>query len=246
MIGFGSDPSAQPPGLRGVIFDMDGVLVDSHATHRRAWRLFLDSLGRHHLDSDLDFILDGHKRDDILRHFFGDIPDRQLEEFGKQKDSIFQQIQLTVSAVPGAVRLVRDLHTRGACLAVATSASRCRAQFTLAQLGLLSHFQALVTGDDVLRGKPDPAIYRLACDRMQIEAKYLVAVEDAVSGVRAAVASGLACIGIALHQPPERLLAAGALHVVSDFTTLNSDDIENILLSRGRDGDRSAISSIKC
>ncbi|MGA6981713.1 MAG: HAD family phosphatase, partial [Candidatus Sulfotelmatobacter sp.] len=99
-------------GLRGVIFDMDGVLVDSHTAHCNAWRSFLDSLGREALPSDMAFILDGRKRIDILRHLFGDLPENDLEEFGKRKDSIFRQIEVTVSAVPGAVRLVRELHQR--------------------------------------------------------------------------------------------------------------------------------------
>ena len=69
--------------LRGVIFDMDGVLVDSHAAHRKAWRLFFETLGREVPECELDFILDGRKRGDILRHFLGDCPDSELEELGR-------------------------------------------------------------------------------------------------------------------------------------------------------------------
>jgi beta-phosphoglucomutase len=222
-------------GLRGVIFDMDGVLVDSHTAHCNAWRSFLDSLGREALPSDMAFILDGRKRIDILRHLFGDLPENDLEEFGKSKDSIFRQIEVTVSAVPGAVRLVRELHQRGVALAVATSASQGRARSTLSRLGLLGFFDAVVTGDDVLRGKPDPAIYSLARERLQLEAKYILAVEDAVSGVQAAVAADLRCIGIALHESPEKLMAAGALLVVREFNALNWEDMKNMLQRRNAD-----------
>lgn len=218
--------------LRGVIFDMDGVLVDSHAVHRKAWRLFFHTLGREVPESELDFILDGRKRGDILRHFVGDCPAPELEEFGRRKDCIFRQMQLDVSPLPGVVRMVRDLHGCGVALALATSASRSRARSTLIELGLLEFFQVIVTGEDVLLGKPDASIYRLACNRIKFEPKYLLAVEDAVSGVRAAVAAGLGCIAVASHATPESLIAAGAMHVLRDFKSISAHDLERILLSR--------------
>jgi HAD superfamily hydrolase (TIGR01509 family) len=219
-----------PRQLRGVIFDMDGVLVDSHAVHRKAWRLFLKTLKRDVSESELDFILDGRKRADILRYFLGNCPDAELEEFGRRKDCIFRQMQLDVAPIPGVVRMVRELHCGGIALAVATSASRSRAQSTLLGLGLLNCFQVLVTGEDVQLGKPDASIYRLACHRVEIEIQYLLAVEDAISGVRAAVGAGLGCLGVASHEQPEQLTAAGAVRVVRDFESVSALDLERMLL----------------
>ena len=158
--------------LRGVIFDMDGVLVDSHAAHRKAWRIFFRTLEREVPETELDFILDGRKRGDILRHFLGDCPEPELEEFGRRKDCIFRQMQLEVRPLPGAVRMVRELHRSGMALALATSASRSRARSTLAELGLLNCFQAVVTGEEVHLGKPDASIYRLAWNRIEIEPEF--------------------------------------------------------------------------
>jgi sugar-phosphatase len=217
--------------LHGVIFDMDGVLVDSHAVHRKAWRLFFQTLGRDVPDHELDFILDGRKRDDILRHFLGDSPEPELEEFGRRKDCIFRQMRLDVAPVPGAVRMVRELHGMGAVLALATSAGRSRARSTLADLGLLNCFQQVVTGEDVLLGKPDAAVYRLACNRIGIDPEHLLAVEDAVSGIRAAVGAGLHCVGVASHETPENLSVAGAVHVLRDFEAVSAHDLECILLA---------------
>jgi HAD superfamily hydrolase (TIGR01509 family) len=216
--------------LRGVIFDMDGVLVNSHAVHRKAWRLFFQTIGRELPESELNFILDGRKRGDILRHFLGNCPDPEIEEFGRRKDCIFRQMQLEVAPVPGVVRMVLELHSSGAALALATSASRSRARATLVALGLLHCFQVIVTGEDVLLGKPDASIYRLARNRIEIEPGGLLAVEDAISGIRAAVAAGLSCVGVASHEAPENLTAAGATHVVRDFDSVSVDDLECILL----------------
>ncbi len=219
--------------LRGVIFDLDGVLIDSHQAHRKAWRRFFQTLGREVSDSELNFILDGRKRDDILRHFLGNCPAAELEEFGRRKDCIFRQMRLEVTEVPGAVRLVRELHQDGTALALATSASRSRAHSTLVDLGLLNCFQAVVTGEDALLGKPDAAIYQLACARIGIAPRHLLAAEDAISGVRAAVGAGLGCVGVASHEAPANLTAAGAAYVLEDFESVSARDLQNIWLARG-------------
>jgi beta-phosphoglucomutase len=216
--------------LRGVIFDMDGVLVNSHAAHRQAWRSFFRTLDREVPESELDFILDGRKRGEILRHFLGDCPAPELEEFGRRKDCIFRQMQLEIIPLRGAVRVVRDLQSCGMVLALATSASRSRARSTLLTLGLMNCFQAIVTGEEVPLGKPDAAIYRLAWNRIEIEPEYLLAVEDAISGIRAAAGAGLRCVGVASHETPETLTAAGAVHVVRDFEGVSVHDLERILL----------------
>lgn len=221
--------------LDGVIFDMDGVLIDSHAVHRKAWRQFFQTLGRQVPESELEFILDGRKRCDILRHFLGDCPAPELEEFGRRKDCIFRQMRVEVTPVPGVVDMVRELHRSGTVLAVATSASRSRARSTLVDLGLFNCFHVVVTGEDVLAGKPDAAIYRLACSRIGIAPTRLMAVEDAISGIRAAVGAGLGCVGVASHESPERLTAAGALHVIRDFESVSGRDLEGILLRKDRD-----------
>jgi HAD superfamily hydrolase (TIGR01509 family) len=220
--------------LRGVIFDMDGVLVDSHAVHRKAWRMFFKTLGRDLADSEMDFILDGRKRGDILRHFLGNCPDVEFEELGRRKDCIFGQMRLDVAPIPGAVRMVRELHQRGLVLALATSASRSRAHSTLLDMGLLDCFQQIATGEDVLLGKPDAAIYQLARHRTGVDAENLLAVEDAISGIRAAVGADLSCLGVASHETPENLAAAGAAHVVRDFEGVTVADLESILLRRNR------------
>ncbi len=215
--------------LRGVIFDMDGVLVDSHPVHRKAWRIFLQTMGRTVTDAELNFILDGRKRSDILTHFLGNLPQEELERHGQRKDAIFRRMHLEVAPIAGAVRLVHELHKAGMGLALATSASRSRVDSTLIQLGLEDCFSAIVTGDDVSLGKPDPAIYRAACGQLAVDPSCGLAVEDAVSGIEAATRAGLGCIGVASNQPAEKLAEAGAMHVVQDFSGLSAATLEEIL-----------------
>ncbi len=207
--------------LRGVVFDMDGVIVDSHPAHRLAWKTFLQSFGRETSDEELDFILDGRKRAEILKHFLGELTREQIVEYGNRKDELLRKQSQPVQPVPGVVELLDHLSAAGIPTGLATSASRCRALATLKELGLLRYFQAIVTGDEVTAGKPDPAIYRSAANQMQESPSHLLAVEDAVSGVKSARAAGMRCLGIAPSPRAQMLRAAGADPVIPDFRSFS-------------------------
>jgi beta-phosphoglucomutase len=207
--------------LRGVVFDMDGVIVDSHPAHRKAWRHFLHDLGREVSDHDLDFILDGRKRCDILRHFLGDLSEAELLEHGKRKDEFFQESASEIQPIQGITEFLSRLKRSGILTAVATSASRVRTRSTLDHLRLNDYFTATISGNDIAQGKPDPAIYRLACRRLNIPAENLFAIEDAVSGIQAAKGAGLRCLGVASGSSVEKLRSAGAVHVIESFAGLS-------------------------
>ncbi len=219
-----------PPrtALQGVIFDMDGVLVDSHPSHRRAWHKFLQSVGKDVSERELDFILDGRKRHEILRHFLGNLSDAELADYGNRKDDFFQQLTTDVKPVPGAVRFVREVRQFGIPVALATSGSERRARFTLERLRLAEHFKVVVTGNDVEEGKPDPAIYRVACEQLGVPAENVVAFEDAVSGVRAARGAGIRCIGVGEPVQGEKLRQAGADCVIQNFRAITVGRLEKI------------------
>ena len=215
--------------LQAVVFDMDGVIVDSHPAHRFAWRGFLRTLGKEVTDSELDFIMDGRKRKDILLHFLGPLTDEQLQEYGNRKDDLFWQALPDVVPVPGAFEFIECIRRAGITMAIATSASAGRTRSILTRLGLLAHFRAIVTGDEVREGKPDPCIYRLACQRIECPPQAAVAIEDAASGIQAAKSAGLKCVGIASHQPEEKLTAAGADHVLPDFLNLSLREFHSLV-----------------
>jgi len=208
---------------------MDGVIVDSHPAHRAAWREFLRLLEKDVSESELDFIMDGRKRAEILEYFLGTLDATQLEEYGQMKDELFWRSESALIPIPGVFGFIDCLHTEGIPMAVATSASLSRTRSTLRRMGLADRFIAVVTGDEVSKGKPDPSIYRVACDRLHCAPHSAVAVEDAASGVRAAKGAGLKCIGIATHRPDELLLAAGADAVLKDFLHLTIPHFHSLL-----------------
>jgi beta-phosphoglucomutase len=216
----------------GIVFDMDGVLIDSHPAHRRAWQQFLRTLGLEASDSKLDFILEGRKRQDILRHFLGDVSEDQLVEFGNRKDEFFEKMEDEVLPVAGVLDFLRELDQTGIPAAVATSASARRTCFTLQRLGIAHHFKTVVTGDDVKEGKPNPAIYDMAARELRVAARDLLVLEDAPRGVEAAIAAGMRCMGVADGSKAQLLRNAGAEHVITDFVGISVQTLSEFL-SRG-------------
>src|SRR5215467_1545459 len=117
--------------IRAIVFDMDGVIIDSHPVHRRAWRKFLTTVGMSIRDEELDFILEGRRREEILRHFLGDLPSSVLAEYGRQKDQFFEEHFTDVKLIPGVRELLDSLDQEGLGAAIATSASSSRTRGTL-------------------------------------------------------------------------------------------------------------------
>jgi HAD superfamily hydrolase (TIGR01509 family) len=220
--------------LSAVIFDMDGVIIDSHPAHRKAWKDFLLSVGHQVPERELDYILEGRKRRDILRHFLGDLPEDELSEYGKRKDQFFEraaaEVRTEVQAMPGVVDFLRQIVSAQIAAAVATSASKVRTHCTLERLTLHRYFSVVVTGDDVAIGKPDPAIYRTACRKLRVRAGNVLVIEDAVSGVQAATRAGMCCIGLVGDRtPPDTLRAAGAKCVIGSFHELTLEGATQLL-----------------
>jgi beta-phosphoglucomutase len=205
---------------------MDGVVIDSHPAHLAAWKTFLADVGRPTSDEELDVILDGGKRDEILKYFLGELGREEIAQYGKRKDEILRSHGSKLAPMPGVVEFLDCLSNAGVRMALATSASRSRACGTLEALGLMHYFEAVVTGDEVTAGKPDPMIYRLAAALMQEAPNHLLAVEDAVSGVKSAKGAGMRCLGIAHNGRAEALHLAGANPIVNDFRSLSLRSLE--------------------
>lgn len=206
--------------IQAVVFDMDGVLIDSHPAHRAAWREFLRVMGREVSETELAFILEGRTRSEILRHFFGDLEDDELQEYGKCKDEIFRGMERQVAPIRGVLAFIEDLRHREIVIAVATSASEIRTFSTIERLGLGGSFEAVITASDVLAGKPDPEVYRLACERLAIAPESALAFDDACAGIQAARSARMRSIGVSNNGHSHELLQAGAERVISDFEGL--------------------------
>lgn len=214
--------------LQAVIFDLDGVIVDSHPVHQRAWKTFFRSLGKEIPDRELAFVIEGQKREDILRHFLGELTEDQLKQYGNRKEAFFRHSSLELKTVPGLPEFLDSLEAAILPIALASSASRGRVGYMLEQLDLKRRFRVIVTGDEVNKGKPDPTIFRLAAEGLSVAPENILVCEDAVFGVAAAKKAGMKCLAIAANGRGPLLKKAGADRVLPDFTSACLDDLRSL------------------
>jgi beta-phosphoglucomutase len=211
--------------LNGVVFDMDGVLVDSHPVHMRAWRRFLSSIGYTVSGQDMTFILEGRRREDILRRFLGELSENQMQIYGQQKETFFREEANTIGTIPGVREFVDELANALIPMAVASCGGSGRVHYLLNRLKLLRYFSVVVTANEVTKGKPDPAIFHKAAAGLNIPGGDLLVVEDSVSGVHAAKAAGMKCLGIAQPTRSQALFDAGADFVLPNFLQTSVGEI---------------------
>lgn len=218
--------------LKGIIFDLDGVIVNSHPAHKKAWRALLASLGRDVSEQELEFVVEGRKRNEVLRHFLGELSEEEVRRYGVLKDSFFAQFAHEVTAVPGVLHFFERAQTAGLALAVGTSAGRRRAEEMLERLGLRSRLGAIVTGDEVQLGKPDPAVFQIAAEQLGLASRNVLVCEDAVPGVQAAKRAGMKCLAIAANGRRTLLQTAGADWVVQDFMQTSLEQLTALFATK--------------
>jgi HAD superfamily hydrolase (TIGR01509 family) len=214
--------------LKSAIFDLDGVIVDSHPAHTESWRRLLLKLGKTPTDKQFEIVREGRRKAEILRYFLGELSDQEVQEYGDQKDVFFWEECQNLRTVDGLERLLEELGNHGISAAVASSGSRTRVHGILEFLGLKKCFVTVVSGDDVLSGKPHPEMFNKTAAQMAVRPEDSLVFEDSVCGVQAANAAGMKCVGISEGKRADALLAAGASEVRLNFLGLSLDDLQKL------------------
>lgn len=214
----------------GVIFDWDGVVVDSSVQHERAWEL---------LAAERNLPLpDGHfkrgfgKKNEVI------IPDlgwatepAAVAEIAARKEALYRE-RVRVDGIvplPGVRDLLEGLHAAGVPCAVGSSTPRENLDALFEMLGLGNYFSAVVSGDDVTHGKPEPDIFLLAAERIGYSPDCCVVIEDAFVGIEAAHRGGMKCVAVATTNPLESLGDADL--AVESLTALTVDRLRELLKS---------------
>jgi HAD superfamily hydrolase (TIGR01509 family) len=188
--------------LQAIIFDLDGLMVDSEPLARQAWDEVLADYGHRLDEATVRQIVGRRTRESaqIVRDSYGLLV--PAEELAAAKTRRWQIIwQQGLPPMPGLVELQTELAARALPWAVATSSPRAYAVGVLQQLGLADSCGAIAGGDEVTRGKPEPDIYLLAAERLGVAPDACLALEDSVPGARAAQAAGMAVVAIPNGTP---------------------------------------------
>jgi HAD superfamily hydrolase (TIGR01509 family) len=207
--------------FRGVVFDLDGTIVDNMSLHAEAFLEFTRSHDLPPLDEAMRARIDGKRNRDIFPILFGrDLPSDDLKRFSHEKESLYRKLSRgRLRPLRGLPRLLALLDSRGIPCAIATSAPAENVPHTLGEIGLVSHFPKVVRSDSVPRGKPHPDVFLAAASLLAIPPTECLAFEDAPIGVVAAHAAGMSCVAIATSFPAAAFAEHGAAPdaVVSDF-----------------------------
>jgi beta-phosphoglucomutase family hydrolase len=180
-----------------LIFDMDGVIVDSNPLHREAWIAFNRRYGLETTEAMLQGMY-GRRNDRIVRDFFGDsLSGEEVAARGAAKEELYRQMvagRVERMLVPG-LRTFLDFY-RGAPLAVASNAEPENVNFLLDRAGLRPYFRVVVDGHQAIHPKPHPEIYQRAAALLEIAPANCIVFEDSHTGIAAARAAGMRVAGI--------------------------------------------------
>jgi beta-phosphoglucomutase family hydrolase len=211
-----------------VIWDLDGVIVDSAPFHFKSWKELAEEEGVSFGEDDFKRSF-GKRNEEILRDMFGDhISPEETSRLSLRKEEKFRKlIRGQVEALPGALSLIEQLHEAGFKQALASSTPLQNIELILGELAVRSFFRAIVSAEDVEKGKPDPEAFLAASTRIGTPPEQCLVIEDAVAGIRAANAAGTKSVGLTTTHPREAL-SEGDL-VVDSLEELNPERVESLL-----------------
>lgn len=211
------------------IWDVDGTLVDTAEHHFLAWQRFAADAGLPFTRADFAATF-GWRNPEIVRRLFDPAAsDETCADIGLRKETLYRAMvrEHGTALLPGVERLLMAFAGRGWPQAVGSSAPRENLDLLLTVTHTRPYFAAVVSGEDVTRGKPDPEVFQTAAAELGADSRRCVVFEDAVAGVEAARAAGMRCVAVTVvgHHPADKLRAAGADLVVR---SLEEVDVERI------------------
>jgi beta-phosphoglucomutase len=226
-------PLAGVEGAQAVIFDMDGVLIDTYQAHYQSWVELAEAEGLHITESEFASTF-GRTSREIIASLWGSnrCDDAQIAELDRRKEAAFRRIiEDNFPAMPGVGNLLRSLHEAGIRMALGSSGPPENVALALDRLGARDLFAAVVTCEDVTRGKPDPEVFLIAAERLGVAPARCAVVEDAPAGVAAANAAGMTSIGLSsTGRTPEDLTAAHL--VVRSLAELSPKIVSDLIARR--------------
>ena len=195
------------PQSLGAIFDWDGVIVDSSRAHEKAWELLGLETGRPLPEGHFKRSF-GRKNDEIIPQILGwPVSATEIVRLGRRKEELYRHVlrEQGIAPLPGVREFLVSLQSAGIPCAVGSSTERLNIDTIMAGIGLGEYFTAIVSADDTTRGKPDPQVFLLAAQRIDVLPANCAVFEDAFAGLEAARAGGMKAVGVATTHSSEKL-----------------------------------------
>lgn len=194
--------------IKGVIFDLDGVIVSTDEYHFQSWKRLADEDGIEFTRED-NMRLRGVSRmqslEFLLEKATRKYTDEEKQEMAARKNSYYRELLKDITPdniLPGAMEIMEKLKKRGIKIAVGSSSKNTPR--ILQRIGLENYFDAVSDGNDIKKGKPDPEVFLIAAERLSLAPQVCLVVEDAKAGIEAALAGNMKAMGVGAARDDER------------------------------------------
>jgi HAD superfamily hydrolase (TIGR01509 family) len=211
--------------LKAVLWDMDGVLIDSRQSHYEAFKIVLK---KYDLKMSKAFFLEtfGMPNEKMINLIDDSIDPALIDEISVEKDKVFcDLIAEQVTFMDGVEHWLQQFKAAGVAQALASSGSWANINTILDALNARRYFGAVTSGDDIA-GKPNPAVFLQAAEALDVPVANCLVIEDSEPGLQAAEAAGMKILAVATTNPPEKLGKADI--VLADLTELKSSMLEEL------------------
>lgn len=206
--------------IKAAIFDMDGTMINNMAFHKKAWKEYFKRKGIDLTDEDFKKKISGANNAKIFENMLGRAPTpEEVRKYGYEKETIYREIYAPeIREVEGLHNILHQLKEKGLKIGIATTAIEPNRDFALDALGLHGQFDVIVGDEHVIHGKPDPEIYLLAAEQLNVQPENCIIYEDSPPGIQSAKSAGMKVIALLTSHTPEDLF--GADYIVKDFSQI--------------------------
>ena len=204
--------------VKGIIFDMDGTMVDSLPYHHEAWKIFFNENKVENFSEKLkDY--KGSGTLDLMKAVYGDRYSlKELKKMSDEKEIIFRRIYKgNIKPIKGFKKFLNDVKSRNILVGLASNAIRKNVSLIIKELEIYDDFDSIICGDEVDNGKPNPEMFNKTIDRFKINKNECLIFEDSLEGVKAAKNSGINVIGITSSSSHKTLKDAGSTMNISNY-----------------------------
>ena len=209
--------------IKGIIFDMDGTIVDSLPYHHEAWKIFFNENKVENFSEKLNQYKGGGTLD-LMRTVYGNqYSKKELKKMSEDKEMIFRKIYKgEIKQILGFKKFLDELKSKDIMVGLASNAIRKNVSMILNELEIYDHFDSIICGDEVINGKPNPEMFNESIDRFKISKNDCLIFEDSIEGVEGAINSGIKAIGVTSSYSNKILINSGAIETIENYVNINN------------------------
>lgn len=216
-------------GQQAVIFDIDGTIIDNNSFHLQAWQQFYKKRNRTLTEKEYKKHFNGKTNSDVLDYVFKKpLSGEEKEAYTNEKENLYREIYKPyIKPVKGLLNLLLQLQNAGIPLAIATSGIKVNIDYMFMNLDIRRFFKEVVYSKHIHKGKPDPEIYFVTAEKLNILPKNCLVFEDSVAGVQSAKSAGMKVVAITTTHTANELKLADK--IIADYDEILVKDILGIL-----------------